>query len=84
MSQYPDHARKGLMGYAMRTERYRMVAWVDKKVAETGEFGPSMLVSVELYDYRTDPLESVNLFNNPEYKGVLQDLKKKWVSHFKK
>lgn len=74
MSQYPDHSKKGLMGYALRTERYRMVVWVKDEVSRTGRFDPSAIDSVELYDYENDPLETVNQAGNPEYKGVLKDI----------
>lgn len=44
-----------LMGYSMRTERYRFVAWKDRTnpVAEP--------VDVELYDHQTDPHETKNI-----------------------
>jgi arylsulfatase A-like enzyme len=82
MSQYPDHKRKGLMGYSMRNERYRMVAWVDKSVAETGKFDDSLIDAIELYDYETDPLETVNLARNPEHKPILKELSKQLETFF--
>jgi len=74
MSQYPDHAKKGLMGYALRTERYRLVVWIQDKVSRTGKFDPSQIAATELYDYQTDTLERVNLAHNPEYKSVVAEL----------
>jgi len=77
MSQYPDHFKKGLMGYSMRTERYRMVVWMKDEVSRTGTFDRSLIDSIELYDYENDPLETVSQARNPEYKDVLEDLEAK-------
>jgi hypothetical protein len=41
------------MGYAMRTDRYRYVEWLDQKTRETK--------GRELYDHQADPGENVNL-----------------------
>ncbi len=53
-----DHAfhayPKGKMGRAIRTERYRLVEW---KIPGS----PESQAEYELYDYSTDPIESVNL-----------------------
>jgi iduronate 2-sulfatase len=82
MSQYPR--RGNLMGYALRTERYRMVAWMDKEIAETGKFDASTLDAVELYDYQTDPLETTNFARNPEYSKVINDLENRLSKYFNK
>ena len=44
-----------LMGYSMRTERYRFVAWKDRTNPEAEP------VDVELYDHQTDPSETKNI-----------------------
>jgi arylsulfatase A-like enzyme len=44
-----------LMGYSMRTERYRFVAWKDRKNPDAKP------VYVELYDHQTDPSETRNV-----------------------
>jgi arylsulfatase A-like enzyme len=54
------------MGYAVRTDRYRYVTWVNW---ETGE-----VAARELYDHETDPGENVNLAGQPEYAGTLAEL----------
>ena len=54
------------MGYAVRTDRYRYVTWMNR---ETGEF----MVS-ELYDHQADPGENVNLAGRPEYAETLAQL----------
>lgn len=44
-----------LMGYAMRTDRYRLVVWQDVRSPE------AQPVDVELYDHHHDPHETVNI-----------------------
>ncbi|MGJ8695364.1 MAG: sulfatase [Verrucomicrobiaceae bacterium] len=44
-----------LMGYTMRTERYRLVVWKDVRNPEAKP------IEVELYDHETDPNETVNV-----------------------
>jgi len=44
-----------LMGYALRTDRYRLVLWRDRRHAHAEP------VFVELYDHVTDPNETVNV-----------------------
>jgi arylsulfatase A-like enzyme len=63
-SQYP---RNNLMGYSMRTERYRYTRWVDRK-------DPARVDSVELYDHQSDPRENVNLAGNPAHAALLKQL----------
>ena len=55
------------MGYAMRTDRYRLVDWT---VPGTD------FHAYELYDHEKDPGENLNLANHPEYKGLVKELKK--------
>ena len=44
-----------LMGYAMRTDRYRMVAWKDRRTPTAAP------LYVELFDHDADPRESRNV-----------------------
>ncbi len=46
---------KHLMGYTIRTDRYRLVSWRDYR----DRAAPP--VSVELYDHKTDPGETINV-----------------------
>ncbi|MDI9586381.1 MAG: sulfatase-like hydrolase/transferase, partial [Acidobacteriota bacterium] len=53
-SQYP---RGKVMGYTMRTDRYRYTEWQQKD---------KTVVARELYDHQTDPGENVNIANRPD------------------
>lgn len=70
VSQYP---RPKHMGYALRTERFRYVAWYANQKDE-GADGQTAPVSTELYDYKHDPLETRNLANEPAYGVIIEDL----------
>ncbi len=61
-SQYP---RGTVMGYSIRTDRYRYTEWIGQSKVPVG---------VELYDHAIDPRENVNLVSRAEYKHVAQEL----------
>ncbi|MEW4453202.1 sulfatase [Bremerella sp. JC817] len=52
-----------MMGYSLRTERYRLTKWGDD--------------GLELYDYETDPNELHNLANDPEHAELVKELSAK-------
>jgi hypothetical protein len=70
-SQYP---RGKVMGYSMRTERFRYTEWKDRK---TGN-----VLARELYDHRKDPHENINAVAQQEYEQdvlrLAQMLKHGW------
>ncbi|GAA4433937.1 sulfatase [Bremerella cremea] len=49
-----------MMGYSLRTERYRLTKWGDD--------------GLELYDYETDPHELHNLANDPQHAELMKEL----------
>ncbi len=65
-SQYP---RGKVMGYSMRTDRYRFTRWQSRK-------NPDEVVAVELYDHLEDPAEDVNIAGRPENTGLVEKLSK--------
>jgi len=68
---YENH----LMGYTVRTDRYRLVCWVDDRDREQA-------IATELYDHNIDPDENTNIAGNPEHeqlvKKLMEELKKVW------
>lgn len=66
ISQYP---RAKHMGYALRNDRYRYVAWY--KEGQTS--GAVTILAKELYDYKKDPLETINIVNDfPDLAAQMQ------------
>ena len=67
-SQYPRSAgSKRLMGYTMRTDRYRFTGWMDRN-------NHSKVDAIELYDHQTDPQENVNIASQPENAALVKEL----------
>lgn len=62
-SQYPRSGK--VMGYSMRTERYRFTRWQKPDGSAVG---------IELYDHQTDPHENVNLAVMPEHAKTVAEL----------
>ena len=76
-SQYPRNAGKTgagkLMGYTMRTDRYRFTVWV-------GDTDHSKVAAVELYDHQVDPQENYNIAKKPENAELVAKLMTQWKS----
>ena len=71
-SQYPRESdKKSLMGYSMRTDRYRFTGWVDRN-------DHTKVDAVELYDHQSDPQENTNMANKPESKALVKKLTTQW------
>jgi arylsulfatase A-like enzyme len=52
---YRELFENDVMGYAMRTDRYRLVVWKNERNSDVKP------LFVELYDHKTDPEETVNI-----------------------
>ena len=66
-SQFPrNHQGRNYMGYAMRTDRYRFIEWLDRQTGKT--------VATELYDHTTDPNENTNIADRPESRETVTTL----------
>lgn len=93
ISQYPrklkkeeqknlGYATNKLMGYAMRTEKYRYVIWMSDFTSKE-PFSPQKVYASELYDYEKDPLEKVNVVKDKKYAIIEKDLNTKMLAFFK-
>ena len=67
---------KDVLGYSFRTQDYRYTAWIgDGKKSTDNTISEKDIVAQELYDYNTDPLETVNLIDNAKYSKIQIELK---------
>jgi len=93
ISQYPrslkakDMEKEGMesgdiMGYSIRTEKYRYTIWM-KNFFSTIPFDEKLVYDTELYDYVKDPLETVNVAGEIDYKTVVMNLNEKLLAFFK-
>ncbi|MBL4700571.1 MAG: sulfatase [Phycisphaeraceae bacterium] len=63
-SQYPRGG--GVMGYSMRTDRYRYTRWVVS--------GSNKVEARELYDHKTDPDENINIAGKSDNVKIVKQL----------
>lgn len=70
-SQYPRSQKGGLMGYSMRTDRYRFTVWVAKN-------DHTKVDAIELYDHQTDPQENQNIAERHENAALVEQLMAQW------
>jgi iduronate 2-sulfatase len=88
VSQYPrpankiENARLGwskgeYMGYSIRTGQYRYTIWLKDYYRSSKPFRRGLIVASELYDYKIDPNETVNVAGESDYTEVLKDMQTK-------
>ena len=91
VSQYPrtrdklDTERLGwsdgqFMGYSIRTGQFRYTIWLKDSYRSYKPFSKELVVASELYDYKKDPNETVNVVNETNYDAVARDLNSKMVA----
>jgi len=94
VSQYPRSLKKkdtekagldsrDLMGYSIRTDKYRYTIWMNNNYRSNEAFDKNRIYASELYDYEKDPLETVNVIDEKEYKSVKKKMNKKMESFLK-
>jgi arylsulfatase A-like enzyme len=73
----------GIMGYSVRTERYRYTLWMKNGFRSDRPFDPSAVVGRELYDYESDPAERRNLIDNEGYVQVSEEMHGRMLEFFR-
>ncbi|KAK3099006.1 hypothetical protein FSP39_025192 [Pinctada imbricata] len=74
-SQYPrSRNRTSVMGYTMRTDKYRYTEWPKFSGAPAYEPDWNILFGIELYDHQTDPEENYNRAMDSSYATIRQSL----------
>lgn len=77
-----DYLADDIMGYSIRDNRYRLVEWT-KGFKTYRPFDDSVeVLGYELYDYTKDPLETVNVANDPKYAKIAARLKKQLHDYY--
>jgi arylsulfatase A-like enzyme len=94
VSQYPRGAAKEentksefsgakVMGYSIRTNRYRFTIWMDNNWRSSKPYNASSFIGSELYDYQKDPEERNNVFTDKKYAAVAKEMEQKMMAFFK-
>jgi arylsulfatase A-like enzyme len=94
VSQYPrteealemgrlGYTPNNIMGYSIRTSRYRYSIWLKDKARSTDPYNPAQLIGTELYDYEVDPMETINVAKEKKYTAVAAQMHKKMMAYFK-
>ena len=68
---------KNIMGYSLRTKRYRLTLWLKGDYKNEDLFRNPVIAAAELYDYKTDPEEKRSLADDPAYAETVKELKEK-------
>lgn len=74
-SDQPRLKQIKIMGYSIRTERYRFTEWVSFNNTNCTPVW-SDIIATELYDHSIDPEENQNLASTPHLKFVKRKLRK--------
>ncbi len=81
VSQFPRWPDK--MGYAFRNNRYRYVIWMKNNFrSDKQPFDESLVDAEELYDYKTDPLETVSYAYDSTYADAKRRMKAMALKYF--
>lgn len=73
---FSEFTRKGDRGVSVRSPEFRYTEWRNHKTGQR--------VAQELYDHRTDPLETRNVVKAPENQSVVSQLTDQIALHFQK
>ena len=70
------------MGYSFRSDQYRYTVWIKNKFS-TDKISSKDITAQELYDYKNDPLETVDHFGESRYKMAQNEMIKYSEEYFK-
>lgn len=94
VSQYPrsnataenerlGYADANAMGYSIRTKQYRYTIWMNNGFRSNKPFDNKLIIGTELYDYKKDPLEKVNVANDRKYAAITKQMDAKMMVFLK-
>jgi arylsulfatase A-like enzyme len=94
VSQYPrsnggtetdrsGYADSKVMGYSIRNQQYRFTLWMGNNYRSSQPFNKDYIIGTELYDYKNDPLEKVNVAKETKYTKVSKKMYQQIIDFFK-
>ena len=60
--------------YGLRSERYKLIYWYNSDLGQVGAHGPDEPPEWELFDCQDDPLELLNVADDPAYREIFKDM----------
>ncbi len=60
--------------YGLRTHRFKLIYWYNADLGQPGAHGPSESPEWELFDCEKDPLELVNVADDPAYADIFTEM----------
>ena len=70
-----DQHHHALAHYGTRTDRYKLIYFYNDGLGLPGSSGHTYPPEWELYDMETDPAELVNVYHDPAYRALREELK---------
>jgi iduronate 2-sulfatase len=71
------------MGYSIRTKQYRYTIWMSNGFRSSQAFNKDLIIGTELYDYKNDPNETINVSTEKKYAEINVAMHKKMLAFFK-
>ena len=71
---HKDEHHNAWAHYGLRSHRYKLIYWYNSDLGQPGAHGPDEPPEWELFDCETDPLELVNVADDPAYADVFDEM----------
>ncbi len=81
---YSQFTRDEKMGYAIRNDRYRYIEWMEEGRHVNPDADYSAAIAKQLFDYKYDPLETVNIANKDSVKEIQKELAKELQKFYRR
>ncbi|MFO8064077.1 MAG: DUF4976 domain-containing protein, partial [Spirochaetia bacterium] len=72
-----DNVHNAYAHYGMRTHRYKLIYWYNEDCGEDGANPGTDEPEWELFDVEEDPLELLNVYQDPAYSEVVREMTEK-------
>ncbi|GHU98732.1 iduronate-2-sulfatase [Bacteroidia bacterium] len=74
---------KGVMGYTIRTDKYRYTIWIGGNPQTKKQFSAKDVIGEEFYDYLNDPMETRNMIDDQRLKAEVGQLRSCFDQYYK-